>query len=66
MATYKITVLGFALDTRECPPQILKAIFPSAPEPLSVRLSTEECVVTFDSEQTAADLGPLIKIELLP
>lgn len=63
--TYRITVIGFALDTRECPPALLAAIFPSAPEPSKVFLSTEECVVTFPSPQTPADLGPLVRVEIV-
>lgn len=63
MITYRITVLGFALDTRECPPALLKAVFPSAPEPSQVFLSAEECRVTYASPQTPADLGPLVKVE---
>jgi len=64
MTSYRITVIGFALDTRECPPTLLKAAFPSAPEPVKVYLSAEECIVTFASPQTSADnLGPLVKVE---
>ena len=63
--TYRITVLGFALDTRECPPAMLKAVFPSAPEPEYVHLSADECLVTFASPQTPADLGPLVKVEIV-
>lgn len=65
MITYRITALGFALDTRECPPALLKAVFPSAPEPEKVYLSTEECLVTYASPQIPADLGPLVKVEAL-
>jgi hypothetical protein len=63
--TYRITVLGFALDTRECPPAMLKAVFPSAPEPEHVHLSADECLVTFATPQAPADLGPLVKVELV-
>jgi hypothetical protein len=64
-ASYRISVIGFALDTRECPPAVLKAVFPSAPEPERVFLSAEECVVTFASPQTPADLGPLVRVEIV-
>jgi hypothetical protein len=33
---------------------------------LSSELSTSECTVTFDTPQTPADLGPLVKVELIP
>ena len=61
--TYRITLIGFALDTRDCPPAIIKTLFPSAPEPLKVWLSKDECLVTFASPQTPTDLGPLVKVE---
>jgi hypothetical protein len=44
---------------------MLKAVFPSAPEPEHVHLSADECRVTFATPQTPADLGPLVKVELV-
>jgi hypothetical protein len=65
MTTYKITLLGMALDNSENPPAIVKALFPNS-QAISVELSTSECVVTFATPQTPANLGPLVIVELLP
>jgi hypothetical protein len=62
--TYKISLIGMAMDNTECPPAIVSAIFPNFHgEP--VELSQKECLVTFGSEQTPVDLGPLVKVELI-
>ena len=62
--TYKITILGMPMDNSECPPAIVQAIFPAFNgEP--VELSNKDCTVTFGSEQTPVDLGPLVKVELI-
>jgi hypothetical protein len=64
MFTYKITLLGMAMDTSTCPPAIVSAVFPNFNgEP--VELSPAECIVTFPTEQTPVDLGPLVRVELL-
>jgi len=64
MFTYKITYLIGKLDTSVCPPAIVSVIFPAYNgEP--VTLSESEITVTFETEQTPVDLGPLVKIELL-
>jgi len=65
MNKYSITLLGMALDNSINPPAIVKALFPNA-SPLSVELSQDECIVTFASPQTPANLGPLVKVELIP
>jgi len=65
MTTYKITLLGMTLDNSVNPPAILNALFPNA-SPLSVELSQESCIVTFATPQTPSDLGPLVKVELIP
>jgi len=62
--TYKISLIGMTMDNTECPPAIVIAIFPNFQgEP--VELSQKECLVTFGSEQTPVDLGPLVKVELI-
>ena len=62
--TYKITLIGMAMDITECPPAIVSAIFPNFNgEP--VELSQKQCLVTFGSEQSPVDLGPLVKVELI-
>lgn len=58
-------MLGMGLNNYECPPAIVSAIFPNFQgEP--VELSQKECLVTFATAQTPTDLGPLVKVELLP
>jgi hypothetical protein len=64
MFTYRITYLLGKLDTSTCPPAVVSAIFPAfSGEP--VTLSDSEITVTFGSEQTPVDLGPLVKVELI-
>jgi len=65
MFTYRITYLLGKLDTSVCPPAVISAIFPAFNgEP--VTLTENEVTVTFDTKQTTVDLGPLVKVELLP
>jgi hypothetical protein len=64
MFTYKITYLLGKLDTSICPPAVVSVIFPAfTGEP--VTLNDSEITVTFGSEQTPVDLGPLVKVELI-
>jgi hypothetical protein len=65
MFTYRITYLIGSLDTSTCPPAIVSVIFPAF-NGEAVTLSDSEVTVTFDTEQTPIDLGPLVKVELLP
>jgi len=65
MFKYRITYIIGKLDTSICPPAIVPALFPSFDgEP--VELSESECIVTFATEQTPVDLGPLVRVEILP
>jgi hypothetical protein len=61
---YRITYLAGKLDTSVCPPAIVSSVFPYA-TPTRVELNESECIVEFAGEQTPADLGPLIKVELI-
>ena len=64
MYTYRITYLLGKLDTSTCPPEVVPVIFPNfSGEP--VTLTESEITVTFSSEQTPTDLGPLVKVELI-
>ena len=64
MFTYKIIYLFGKIDTSVCPPAVVSAIFPAFNgEP--VTLTDSEITVTFDTEQTPVDLGPLVKVELI-
>ena len=61
---YRITYLAGKLDTSECPPAIVKVLFPAYNgEP--VTLTESECTVEFATEQTPTDLGPLIRVEII-
>ena len=60
--TYRITLLGATIDTREAPPDLVKAVFPDFDGEPCVA-STDAITVTFASPQTPADLGPLVKVE---
>jgi hypothetical protein len=64
MFTYRITYLAGKLDTSICPPAIVSAIFPNFSGE-AVTLTDSEITVTFGSEQTPVDLGPLVKVELI-
>lgn len=65
MYTYRISLVIGKMDNSVCPPQFLKVIFPAS-EPLTVTASEQDCIATFATPQTPADLGPLVKVELLP
>jgi len=65
MFSYKITYLLGKLDTSICPPAVVSVIFPAFNgEP--VTLTESEITVTFDTEQIPTDLGPLVRVELIP
>ena len=64
MFTYRITYLLGKLDASTCPPAMVSVIFPAFNgEP--VTLTENEVTITFDTEQTPVDLGPLVKVELI-
>jgi hypothetical protein len=65
MFTYRITYLLGKLDTSICPPAVVSVIFPAF-NGEAVTLSDSEITVTFATEQTPTDLGPLVRVELLP
>ena len=65
MITYKITLIGMQMDGSANPPSIVTSLFPGI-EYKSIELSTSDCTVTFSTPQTPVDLGPLVKVELLP
>ena len=60
--TYKVSMLGASLAD---PYVFLKAVFPQwNGEP--AESDGAYVIVTFATPQTPADLGPLVKVELLP
>lgn len=64
MKTYRITYLLGKLDASTCPPAIVSAVFPAF-DGWPVTLSESECIVTVPDGVTPADLGPLVKVELI-
>jgi hypothetical protein len=65
MITYKITLIGMQMNNLVNPPSIVSSLFPEV-EPISIELSSIDCTVTFDTPQTPTDLGPLVKVEIVP
>lgn len=64
MIAYKIKSL-FSMG-HNCPPPIIKSIFPSfTGEHVTLSSDGMECVVVFESEQTPVDVGPLISVEVI-
>jgi hypothetical protein len=64
MFTYRITYLLGKLDTSNCPPEVVPVIFPAF-NGEAVTLTDSEITVTFDTEQSPVDLGPLVQVELI-
>jgi hypothetical protein len=65
MKTYRITLLGMALDTSTCPPAIVSAIWPTF-DGWPVSMTPSEMLVSVpDSAPAPTDLGPLVKVELV-
>jgi len=62
--TYKITSPVGLVDIMSCPPPIVKTVFPDFN---GEHCETREgyCLVTFSTPQTPADLGPLVRVELI-
>jgi hypothetical protein len=66
MTTYRITYLLGKLDTSKCPPDILYALFPAFNGSQTVTINESEILVTFAKAQTPVNLGPLVKVEVVP
>jgi hypothetical protein len=62
--TYKITNLMGGIDCSKCPHPVVAVLFPGA-ELLECSVSPSEVTATFATPQTPADLGPLVRVELL-
>lgn len=60
--TYRITLLGSGIDNTVSPPPLVSAVFPAFSGEPCVS-SKDSILVTFDTPQTPADLGPLVKVE---
>jgi hypothetical protein len=63
--TYRVTYLIGAIDTANCPPAILWALFPGYDGSQLTIVDSSEILVTFATPQTPADLGPLVKVEVV-
>ena len=61
MAKYRITSLLMIGDSQA----LLKAVFPAF-DGEQAYFDASEIIVTFSTPQTPADLGPLVRVELLP
>ena len=64
MAKYRITSILSAIDASVCPHPVVGVIFPGA-QVVSCTVSPSEVVVVLAAPQTPADLGPLVRVELL-
>lgn len=66
MATYRITSPLLA-SSQDCPPSLALLVFPAYGDGNGwfCTLSGEVCTVTAPTPQTPADLGPLVKVELV-
>jgi hypothetical protein len=63
--THRITYLAGNLDASSCPPPIVSSLWPTF-DGWPVSLSESECLVSVpDSAPAPADLGPLVKVELV-
>jgi hypothetical protein len=62
--TYEIRIAFGKMDNSVCPPACLKDVFPTYSGE-TVELSEQYCRVTFATQQTPADLGPLVRVELI-
>lgn len=64
MAKYRITSLLSAIDSTICPHPVVAVLFPGA-DVISCTVSPSEVIVVLASLQTPADLGPLVRVELV-
>lgn len=64
MATFRITYIAGRMDTTTCPPAIVSAVFPAF-DGWPVTLTEQFCEVVAPDGVTPADLGPLVKVEVV-
>jgi hypothetical protein len=64
MTTYRITYLLGEINTSTCPPAIVSVIFPNF-NGEATTMDESQITVTFDTEQSPIDLGPLVKVQKL-
>jgi hypothetical protein len=63
---YRITYLIGAMDNVVSPPPVVGVLFPAYDGSQRVESDQSQILVTFDAPQTPVDLGPLVKVELVP
>jgi hypothetical protein len=61
VSTYKVTVIGVAVNDWM---DLRKLVFSGA-QPVEETYGGQVGTFTFDSQQTPADLGPLVRVELI-
>lgn len=64
MAIYRIKSVLSAIDCSVCPHPIIGVAFPGATV-VSCSVSPSEVIVEIATPQTPADLGPLVRVELI-
>jgi hypothetical protein len=62
---YKITTILGSINVHSGPPPIIAAIFSLYDGSQEVIINDRGIYVTFDAPQTPADLGPLVRVELV-
>lgn len=62
VSTYQVTVIGVAVNDWQA---LRKLIFSDA-QPAEETYGGQVATYTFATPQTPADLGPLVKVELIP
>ena len=60
---YKISTILGSINVQSGPPPIIGAIFSSYDGSQEVIINDRGIFVMFETEQTPADLGPLVKVE---
>lgn len=63
--TYRVSLVIGKMDNSLCPPPFIKSVFPNY-DGEEITATESECLVTFDTPQIPVDLGPLVKVELIP
>jgi hypothetical protein len=63
--TYRITYLLGAMDNTISPPPVVAVLFPAYDGTQLVVSDQSQILVTFDTPQTPADLGPLVVVSVV-
>lgn len=63
--TYRVSLVIGKIDNSICPPPFIKSVFPNY-DGQEITVTEQDCLITFATPQTPADLGPLVRVELIP